>query len=83
MGYYLLTIKDRVEWVYNTYPDTIETDLCLLAIYENHFGKLTHQDVSSVKRAGRYWRQQTRFARTQDKIRHDLRTTQEIRGLLS
>jgi len=83
MGYYLLTIKDRVEWVYSCYKDAVEADLCLLAIYENYFGTLTHQDVSSVKRAGRYWRQHAKFARSQDKIRHDLRISEEFKGVFS
>tara|TARA_R100001530_G_scaffold134316_2_gene108963 strand:- start:71 stop:322 length:252 start_codon:yes stop_codon:yes gene_type:complete len=78
MGSYILTVKDRVEWVYKNYSDAVEADLVLLAIFENYFGTLSHQDISSVKRAGRYWRQQTRFSRSQNKIRHDLRIKNEF-----
>ncbi len=75
----MITIKDNVFWVYNNYPDAVNFDSILLAIYENYYGKLTHNAVSSVKRAGRYWRSRS-FKRLESVKEHNLETRNKIFG---
>ena len=75
------TVKDRVFCIYREYQDAVETDSVLLAIYENYFGKLNHQEVSSIKRAGRFWRSQNInvFVRSNAKKLQDQEQTKQVR----
>ena len=74
------TVKHRVEWVYISVPSAVEFDCVLLAVYENYFGKLSHQEVSSVKRSGRFWRQKKPwlFKRTDLKSSMDAEQKMEV-----
>lgn len=71
--------RDNVFVCYNQLQDCVECDGVLLAFYENYFGKLGHQGVSSVKRAGRYWRQKGSFRRSIAKREADFLHTQEVK----
>jgi hypothetical protein len=73
------TIKQKVYEVYNNYQDAVNFDVVLLAIYENYFGKLTHNAISSVKRAGRYWRSRN-FKRSLEVLERDKKTQNEVFG---
>ena len=74
------TIKKRVYDIYVVYRDAVECDGVLLAIYENYFGKISHQNVASIKRIGRYWRNKMPylFYRTAEKQNQDQQTTKEV-----
>lgn len=72
--------RENVYYCYNNSHDCVESDEVLLAFYEIYFGKLSHQGVSSVKRAGRYWRQRRSFIRSVGKRELDVKYSQEIKS---
>jgi len=81
----MTNLLSRVEWIYSNYQDAVESDQCLLAIYANYFGVITHQQVSSIKRAGRHWRFTSphKYMRSKQKIRQDKIAEQKIKEVLA
>ena len=66
---YYSTVLEKVQYCYNHYPLSIESDERLLFIYEQFFGKIELNSVDSIKRAGRSLRHDfpERYNRTADK----------------
>lgn len=55
----LSSVKDRVRFLFQAYPETRESDSALLYRYEHIYGNISHQEIASVKRSSRYWRDPT------------------------
>ena len=77
----LNTVKGRVRWVYDSHLDSVQFDNVLIAIYENYFGETKYQE-GSIKRAGRYWRQDSeKYVRSTIKLDQDESWKETFKGV--
>lgn len=68
---HLVTVKERVEWIYKNSQDAVDSNSVLSRLYESYFG----ESSESVTRAGRWLRSEKakdkRFIRTPENVERD------------
>ena len=61
-------IKERVVWIFNRHPETIQSDNSLVSKYKIYFGSPNAQTINTLSRASRNLRSKypTRYCRNRE-----------------